>query len=148
MIKCIAALITGLCVAVSANATVADKKVQLKDVPAAVQAAVREHARDSFIRAVLQESVNGKVMYEVETTREGKTRDLLFDAAGALMEVEEEMSIDEAPVAVKSALSAHGKVVKLESITKGSVVTYEAQIEVHGKRAEIVLDGTGRPGNP
>ena len=148
MTKRIATFMTGLWIVMAADAMAADKKVQLKDVPKAVQAAVREHARDSLVRAVLEESVNGKVMYEVETTRAGKTRDLLFDAAGELVEVEEEMSIDAAPAAVKSVLNAHGKVVTLESLTKTGVVTYEAQTEVGGKRVEILLDGTGRPINP
>lgn len=144
MTKSIVAVMAGL-FAVGADASAAEKKVQLKDVPVAVQAAVREHARDSSIRAVIEESDKGKVMYEVETTRAGKARDLVFDAAGALVEVEEEMSIEAAPAAVKAALSAHGKVVKLESLTKGGVVTYEAQVEMHGKRTEVAVDAAGRP---
>lgn len=148
MIKPIAALMTGLCIAATADAMAAEKKVQLKDVPAAVQAAVKEHTRDSTIRAVIEESDKGKVSYEVETTRAGKARDLVFDAAGALVEVEEEMALDAAPAAVRSALSAHGKVVKLESLTKGGAVTYEAQVEMHGKRTEVLVDAAGRPVKP
>lgn len=143
--KSMTSLVAGLCIAVTADAIAAEKKVQLKDVPAPVQAAVREHTRDSTIKAVIEEADKGKLSYEVETTRAGKARDLVFDAAGALVEVEEEMAMEAAPAAVRSALGAHGKVIKLESLTKGGVVTYEAQVEKGGKRSEVLVDTDGKP---
>ena len=80
---------------------------------------------------------------KVETKLNGRTRDLLFDAAGALIEVEEEVASDTLPAAVQTALKARGKVQKVEAVTKGSVVTYEAEIEKNGKKSEVVVDGRG-----
>lgn len=105
---------------------------------------MRDHTRDSTITAVIEEQDKAKTVYEVETTRAGRARDLVFDATGALVAVEEEMAIEAAPAAVRAALAAHGKVIKLESLTKGDVVTYEAQVERNGKRSEVLLDASGQ----
>lgn len=120
-----------------------EKKVQLKDVPQAVQTAVQMETKGDTIKAVIEESSKGKVVYEVETTRSGKTRDLVFDAAGSVIEVEEEMAFDATPRAVQTALLAHGKVTKVESLRKGALVTYEAEIEKAGKRTEVVVNAAG-----
>jgi uncharacterized membrane protein YkoI len=83
-------------------------------------------------------------MYEVETTVNGHTRDLLFDASGKLVETEEETPIGAVPAPVRAALEARGTVLKVETLTKGSVVTYEAQIEKNGKKSEVVVDANGK----
>lgn len=150
MIKRIA-LVAGFCLAATAGLVASEKtveqekNVQLENVPAPVQAAVREHTQGWTIKAVIEESNEGKVSYEVETTRAGKTRDLVFDVAGSLLEAEEEIALDQAPAPVRSALLAHGRVVKLESVAKGRVVTYEAQVEMQGKRVEVLVDAAGKP---
>jgi hypothetical protein len=66
-------------------------------------------------------------VYEVETTVRGHTRDLLFDAAGTVIESEEEVSLDAVPAPVKAALERRGTVVKVEVVTKGANVTYEGR---------------------
>jgi hypothetical protein len=61
----------------------ADKKIQMKDLPQPVQKAVQqEEARGVTIVGLATDVETGKTMYEVETTVNGHTRDLLFDAAG------------------------------------------------------------------
>lgn len=92
-----------------------------------------------------EEREQGKVFYEVETKVKGLTRDLLFDAAGALVAVEQEMTPEAVPAAVQAAFNALGKVLKVESITKGSTVTYEAHIQKKdGKKSEVVVDAQGK----
>ena len=144
MTKRIACLIAGLSLVGTTVLLASEKKVQLKDLPPAVRAAVQAHTEGAAIKAVIEESNNGKTSYEVETTRAGKTRDLLFDAAGTLIEVEQEIGLDEAPAGVKTALLTHGKVIKLESLTKGTVVTYEAEVEKNGKRTEVEVGADGK----
>lgn len=136
-------IVAGLSIAATPGYA-SEKKVQLKDVPQAVQTAVRAETNGDTIKAVIEESSKGKVVYEVETTRNGKTRDLVFDRAGLLIEAEEEMALDATPAAVQTALRTHGKVTKVEGVRKGAVVTYEAEIEKAGKRSEIVLNADGR----
>lgn len=123
----------------------ADKKVQLKDLPPSVQQAVKAETKDGVILGYAEEREQGKVFYEVETKVKGLRRDLLFDAAGALDAVEQEMTPDAVPAAVQAAFNAMGKVLKVESITKGSTVTYEAHIQKKdGKKSEVVVDTQGK----
>lgn len=121
----------------------AEKKVQLKNLPPAVQKAIQEQTKGATVIGYVEEREDGKVSYEAETKVNGRTRDLLFDAAGTLIEVEEEVAPDTLPAAVQTALSTRGKVLKVEAVTKGSVVTYEAEIEKNGKKSEVVVDARG-----
>jgi len=124
----------------------ADKKVQMKDLPAAVQKAVeQEEAKGARIVALSQEVEDGKTMYEVETTVNGHTRDLLLDATGAIVETEEATPVAAVPAAVKSALEARGKVISVETVTKGKTLTYEAQVQKNGKKSAVVVDAAGKP---
>jgi uncharacterized membrane protein YkoI len=126
-------------------AAAGDRKIQMKDLPQPVQKAVQqEQAKGVQIVGLASEVEGGKTMYEVETTVNGHTRDLLFDAAGALVETEEETPLSAVPAAVKTALEARGKVLKVETLTKGSTVTYEAQVERNGKKSEVEVDANGK----
>jgi uncharacterized membrane protein YkoI len=129
--------------------TAADKKVQMKDLPAAVQNAVQaEEAKGAKIVGLATEVEDGKTMYEVETTVGGKTRDLLLNAAGVVVETEEETALDAVPAAVKTALEARGKVGKVETVTKGTRVIYEAVVEKNGKKSEVAVDAAGKATKP
>ena len=89
---------------------------------------------------------NGKTVYEVETLVNGKTRDLLFAADGALLLVEEESSLEAIPAAAKAAierLAAGGRITTIELVKKGAVTTYEAIVVKKGKKSEIVVDRDG-----
>ena len=121
----------------------AERKVQLKNLPPAVQKAIQEQTKGATVIGYVEEREDGKVSYEAETKVNGRTRDLLFDAAGTLIEVEEEVAPDTLPAAVQTALSTRGKVLKVEAVTKGSVVTYEAEVEKNGKKSEVVMDARG-----
>ena len=102
----------------------AEKKIQRKDLPAAVQKAVQvEEAKGAKVVGVATEVEDGKTLYEVETTLGGRQRDLLFDGAGALVEAEETVGIETVPGPVKAACEARGKVLKVERVTKGEMVT-------------------------
>jgi uncharacterized membrane protein YkoI len=127
----------------------ADKKVQMKDLPAAVQKTVQaEEAKGAKIVGLATEVEGGKTMYEVETTVGGRTKDLLLDNAGAVVETEEETALDAVPAPVKAALEARGKVGKVETVTKGGTVTYEAVVEKNGKKSEVVVDAAGKAIRP
>src|SRR5882672_1874602 len=83
-----------------ADAVAADKKVQMKDLPAAVQNVVRqEEARGAKVVGLATEVEGGKTMYEIETTVNGRARDLLLDATGAIVETEEATTLDAVPAA-------------------------------------------------
>jgi uncharacterized membrane protein YkoI len=128
----------------TAGAAAAEKKVQMKDLPAAVRQAVQENLRGATIKGLSKEVENGATHYEAETMLNGRARDLLFDARGTLVEVEEELAADAVPAPVKAAAEARGKVVMIESVTRGTTVTYEAHVQKNGKEIEVALDANGR----
>lgn len=114
-------------------------------LPAAIQKAVQqEQAAGATIKSVAAEKEDGKTVYQIETMLKGHARDLLVDGTGKIIEVEEEVAIDTVPVPVRSALEALGRVVKVETVTKGTTVTYEAQVEKNGKRLEVAVDASGK----
>lgn len=127
----------------------AEKKIQSKDLPPAVQKAVPAETKGAEIKGYNQETEKGKTFYEVETVLNGKSRDLLFDGSGALVEVEEEIALDSIPSAAKAAIqkrAANGKVNKVESVTRGQSVSYEAEITSKtGKRSEVAVQADGSP---
>jgi uncharacterized membrane protein YkoI len=122
----------------------ADKKVQMKDLPPAVQKAVQERTKGATLVGLATEKEGGKTVYEVETKVNGKTRDMLLDATGRLIEVEDEVAIDSVPPVVKAALEGRGTVLKVESVTRGTTVTYEAEVEKNGRKSEIALGADGK----
>jgi uncharacterized membrane protein YkoI len=127
----------------------AEKKIQLKDLPPAVQKAVQEETKGAKIVGVAREIEKGKTMYEVETIVNGHSRDLIFDAAGNLDISEETVDASTLPPAVKAAFEARGKILKAETVSKkGMKVTYEAQVQKGGKKLEVAVDADGKPIKP
>src|SRR5262245_13706456 len=141
--RIVSSAIVGVAIVVSV-ADAAERKVRMKDLPAVVQKAVQAETQGLTLVGLTRETENGKIFYEAETKKDGRTRDILFDATGNVVSVEQQIALDEAPAPVKAAFSALGKVVLIETVTKGSIVTYEAQVVKNGKRSEVVVDGTGQ----
>jgi hypothetical protein len=134
-----AVLVAGL-----AGAAGADQKLQLKDAPAAVQKGVADNLKGATLKGLSKEIEGGKTTYEAETTLDGRSRDFVLDRSGRLLELEEEMATDAVPAAVKTALEAHGRIVKVESVTRGTRVTYEGTVEKAGGKSTVALDGNGK----
>ena len=136
-----------LCIATFSLAALgAETAVKMKDLPPAVQKAVTELTKGDQIKGLSKEVEKGHTMFEVETTLNGKSRDLLIDATGALVSVEEPVAIDAVPLAAKATmekLAAGGKIKSVESVTKGQVVTYEAVIVKGLKKSEVVVAADG-----
>ncbi len=132
---------------VLASAAAAEEKVvDRKSLPVALQAAIsREETKGAAIGRITEEKEKGKTTYEVETKVAGHSRDLVFNAAGALLEAEEEAPIASIPAAARAAFERAGKVLKVERVTRGGVVTYEAEIEKAGKKSELAVDAAGKP---
>jgi hypothetical protein len=129
-----------------ALAFAAETPVKMKDLPPAVQKTVAEQTKGAQIKGLSKEVEKGQTMYEVETMVNGKSRDLLIDAAGALVSVEEPVAIDAIPAAAKASLeklAAGGKIKSVESVTKGQTVTYEAVIVKGSKKSEVVVAADG-----
>lgn len=135
----------------SALLAAAEKKIKKSDLPPAVQKAAEEQGRGATIKGCSQEVENGKTLYEVELNVNGHSKDVTMDAAGKVVEVEEEVALDSLPEAVRKGLAdqAHGgKIGKVESLTKNDkLVAYEAHVVKAGKRFEIQVGPDGLPLN-
>ncbi len=130
----------------SASIFAAEAKVALKDLPAAVQKAVRQETKTAKLRGLEKEIEHGKTYYEAETTVNGKSRDILIDPNGTIVEIEESVTLESLPEAARSGLkraAGIGKILRVESITRGSTVSYEALIERHGEKVEASVSADG-----
>jgi uncharacterized membrane protein YkoI len=122
-----------------------EKSLDLKGVPPAVRATVERETASATLKGLSKEVEKGKTQYEVETMVNGRTRDLLVDPVGKVLEVEEQLDLDSAPAPVKAALQSKGKLLRLETVTHGTAVSYEALVQAaSGKKSEISLDATGK----
>ena len=101
------------------------------------------------LRGFSTEIEDGKRIYEAELVVNGHSKDILIDANGAIVEVEEEVAMDALPSEVKAGLqakAADGKLVKVETITKkDKLVAYEAQVTTSGKKSEVQVGPDGKP---
>jgi len=79
----------------------------------------------------------------------GRTRDVLMDSTGAVVEVEQQVTMASLPAAVAAGLKAQagkGRITKVQTITKhGTLVAYEARVVTGGKRSEIQVGPDGKP---
>ncbi len=120
--------------------------VKFKDLPDAVQRAAKEQSNGLTVRGYAKEVENGKTFYEVQVKDAGKTKDILLDESGAVVEVEQMMDMSKVPGPVMESLrkkAGSGKLVSVESVTKGGTVSYEALVSQNGKKHEIAVDANG-----
>jgi len=126
-----------------------EKKIQRSELPAAVEKTVAEQSKGATIKGFSQERENGQTYYEAEMMVNGHSKDVLIDANGNIAEVEEQVSLDSLPAAVKGGLQSkagNGTITKVESLTKhDKLVAYEAQVKTAGKRSEIQVGPDGKP---
>jgi putative PepSY-like beta-lactamase-inhibitor len=125
-----------------------ESRVKMKDLPAAVQQTVREQSKGATIRGLSREVENGETNYEVELRVNGHNRDVLIDPNGAVVEVEEQVTLASLPAVVRMAIeqnAAGGRVVLVESLTKGgTLMWYEAHVKKAGKSREIKINPEGQ----
>jgi hypothetical protein len=130
-------------------AVAAEKSLQVKDLPPAVQKTVNETLKGAEVKNIGKEVEKGVTQYEVETMFNGKHRDFNVDSKGALIVVEDEVDIDSFPAPAKAAIMKKvgtGKLGMCETVTKGSTVLYEAGYTTKaGKKAEILVKADGTP---
>ncbi len=126
-----------------------EKKLTRADLPPAVQKSADEQSKGATVLGYSTEMDEGRRLYEVAMKVNGRGRDVNLTADGTVVEVEEEVTLESLPAAVRQGLLAkagQGKLVKIESLTKrGKLVAYEAQVNTAGKRGEIQVGPDGKP---
>jgi hypothetical protein len=125
-----------------------EKKLEMKDLPAAVQKTAQEQTKGATIVGISSEKEGGKTVYEIETKVNGRSRDMLIDATGKVTELEEQTDVDSLPPAVQAEVKkslGQDKLDKFESVTTNGVFSgYEAVVERGGKKVEISLGPDGK----
>ena len=126
-----------------------EKKIQRSALPPAVEKTMVEQYKGATIKGFSEETESGRTFYEAELTVNGHSKDVLMDQNGSVVEVEEWISVESLPSAVRSGLQAKagdGKIVKVETLTKkGQLVAYEAKVMSNGKKSEIQVGPDGKP---
>jgi len=126
-----------------------EKKIKRADLPAAVEKTVAAESAGATVKGFSTEKEKGETFYEAELVVNGHSKDVLIDASGTVVEVEEEVALDSLSADVKAGLQAKagkGKILKVESLTKkGKLVAYEAKVDSNGKKSEIQVGPDGKP---
>ena len=126
-----------------------EKKIQRSELPPAVEKTVEEQSKGATIRGFSQERENGQTFYEAEMMVNGHSKDVLMDANGSVVEVEEQVLIESLPPEVRTGLQARagdGNIVKVETLSKkGKLVAYEAKVLTDGKKSEVQVGPDGKP---
>lgn len=125
-----------------------ETKETLEKLPAAVQEAVKAQGPAASLRGVAKEVKGGVTLYEAEMTVDGRRRDILFDAQGKIVSMEEQRSLNEIPAGARDAIQkavGAAKLVLVEKVTRGETTFYEGHISSGGKISEVKVDAEGRP---
>jgi hypothetical protein len=126
-----------------------EKKIERSNLPPAVEKAVAAQTQAATIRGFSEETENGQKLYEVKLMLDGHKKNILMDANGTIVAVEEQVAMESLPLAVRDGLQARagsGKLIKVESITKhNKLVAYEAKVMTNGKKSEVQVGPDGKP---
>jgi uncharacterized membrane protein YkoI len=138
-----------LTVSLAAPGFAAESRIKRKNLPPAVEKVVQQEEKNGTLKGLSKETEDGRVAYEIETVVNGRTRDLLVDAAGSVIEVEQEVPLDSIPAAAREAIqkkAAGAKIRSVELLTKGSATSYEAHLARGLKHTEVIVNPDGSPG--
>lgn len=140
---CLVFIALAICSVVAAQ----EKKITRVQLPPAVEKTVARESQGATINGFATEIENGKRLYEVELTVDGRSKDISMDKNGNIMEIEEEVAMDSLPAAVQEGLrkaAGGGTIDKIESLTKrGKLVAYEGHVKTGAKRSEIQVGPNG-----
>jgi hypothetical protein len=135
-------LLTGLALAKDQ-----ETKIHKKDLPAVVQKAFERDFPLAKITGAARENENNVEYYEITTTEHGTKRDVLYQADGGLVSVEEVIHLRDLPTVVRDGVMKaypKGKIKSAEKITRASISSFEVVVK-DGKRSyELAVAADGR----
>jgi uncharacterized membrane protein YkoI len=133
-------------IALASLAFGAEKQIQLKDLPAAVQQAVQRESAGAIVKGYTVEIENGATEYEAEMMVNGHGKDVSFDRTGKVISIEEEVAIDSIPAAARGAIqkaAAGAKIQKIETVIEKGKSFFEASFRKGNKTIEVQVDSAG-----
>ena len=124
-----------------------EEKLALDKVPAPVLKAFKAKFPEATIKNAIKEVEDGKTVYEIESTANGRTIDANLSSEGEFLAIEKEIPSADLPAAVSAAVKAKhpkGKVKRIEEVTEGSKFFYELLVDENGKDTEVTVDKSGK----
>jgi len=88
----------------SSSALAQERTIKRSDLPVGVEKTVAAQSSGATIQGFSEEREKGKTFYEAEMMINGRSKDVLMDARGAIVEVEEQVAMNELPADVQDAL--------------------------------------------
>ena len=131
-----------------ASAQAPEKKLTLQDLPPVVQAAVKAQLQGGTVRGLAKEIENGATVYEAELTVQGRNKDIIVEAEGKVLTIEDQTTLEAIPAPARAAIQkavGKGKLTIVEKVTKGKTVFYEGQITNGTETLEVMVDAEGKP---
>lgn len=131
------------------QAHASDTQVNKNEVPKAVLEAFEKAYPNAKDVEFEKETSNGKSVYEVEFKENDREREVLFDADGVILQIEESLDVKSLPEPIAKAISQaypNATIEDAEKITKpdGTIIVYEVEIKNDGKKLELELDANGK----
>ncbi len=131
-------------VAIGADDEDDDNGLTLDQIPAAAREALLELAGGAAITEVEGDKEHGVVLYEAAWAVNGGEIEAAVTADGSLVEMEQEITADDLPEAVKAVAAKHFAGAAEIEYEKVTVVVYEIEGKANGKEKEIKVLATGQ----
>ncbi len=125
-----------------------EESVKMDDLPAPVKKTVLEVSKGVKLRGLTREVEKGETFYEAELDVNGRTRDVIMDASGAVVLIEEEVTLSSVPAVVRAAIEKHaegGEIELVETLTRnGKIEAYEIHVKKDAEEKEFKIDPAGQ----
>jgi hypothetical protein len=119
------------------------------ELPAPVKDAFKKSYPKALIRGTAKETEDGKTVYEVESVENGNARDLMYNADGTVISIEEAMNAADLPAPVSAALKKlypTATITVAEKVTEGKTIQYDLQLKGAAvKSVSFLPNGTVAP---
>ena len=133
------------------NLAVDDAEITLDQCPASVQATLTGESFGEKINAVGKDMKYGVAIYETVVEHKNRSYEIVVASDGTLVEkvlviVDEEVTLEQCPPAVRITFREHGKGGKIGDITRSSGIgrhTFEAEVQIKERVYLIEVAETG-----
>jgi Putative beta-lactamase-inhibitor-like, PepSY-like len=124
-----------------------EQKVTCDKIPAAVRAAFDKAYPKATINSCAEEVAKGKTTYEIMSVEGETNRDLVYNADGTVIVIEESIAFGKLPDPVQQAVHKkypNSAITLSEKVIRGSTVLYEIHLKHRNKPVDIVFDSSGK----
>jgi hypothetical protein len=137
--RILAGIALGLFLSVAARGDA--KSIKQSKLPPAVQRTAEQQSAGGAVTGYWTEKVDGVATYRMELVVEGRTRGIVMDSDGNVLQVEQEVAWSDLPADVQKnfeSVASKGKLGPVSTVSKdGELVAYEAMLTIGGDRHRV-----------